>query len=105
MILFLLFLLTFPTNAPFPLVNWLSGLILSLVIRVYHRTTNPVWPIMNAQNGGLNREFLILGFVLSLIAIVRNIFPPPSTGVPMDEKLRSTYARKGGNNGNNGKSG
>ncbi|ODQ65352.1 integral plasma membrane protein [Nadsonia fulvescens var. elongata DSM 6958] len=44
------------------------GLILSSIAKLYLWTNNPVWPIMNESNGGLNKEGLAIGIVGAMLA-------------------------------------
>ncbi|SMR63811.1 unnamed protein product [Zymoseptoria tritici ST99CH_3D1] len=46
---------------------WLIGLLASSVAKFAYQTNNPVWPIMHAENGGLNKT----GLVLFALAIAR----------------------------------
>jgi hypothetical protein len=46
---------------------WLIGLLASSVAKFAYQTNNPIWPIMHAENGGLNKT----GLVLFLLAIAR----------------------------------
>ncbi|KIV96631.1 hypothetical protein PV10_00470 [Exophiala mesophila] len=43
------------------------GLILSSIAKFANQTNNPVWPILNSENGGWNKT----GFVLAVIAVWR----------------------------------
>jgi hypothetical protein len=47
--------------------SFLIGLLMSSVAKFAYQTNNPVWPIMHAENGGLNKT----GVVLFLLAIAR----------------------------------
>ena len=46
---------------------WSAGLILSSIVKFTFWTSNPVWPIMHAPNGGWNK----LGITLAVLAIIR----------------------------------
>ncbi|KAI9597182.1 Frag1/DRAM/Sfk1 family-domain-containing protein [Syncephalis fuscata] len=52
--------------------SWLLGLIASCVAKAAWRTNNPIWPIMNPQNGGWNMTGLLVGVAASTIAIYRD---------------------------------
>jgi len=41
-------------------VTWLLGLLLTLIVRVYGRTTNPLFPIMKRETGGLQEPLLTI---------------------------------------------
>lgn len=43
------------------------GLILSSIAKFANQTNNPVWPILNSENGGWNKT----GFILAVIAVWR----------------------------------
>lgn len=58
-------------NAAFT-VTWLLGLVLSVVIKMGHYSNNPLWPIMNSQNGGHNKLGLILVTVFGMLAPYTN---------------------------------
>ena len=47
---------------------WTIGLILSSVAKFANYTNNPIWPILNAENGGWNK----LGFALAVVAVLRS---------------------------------
>lgn len=44
---------------------WLIGLIASSIAKFAFWTNNPIWPIMHAENGGLNKTGIVL-FILAL---------------------------------------
>ncbi|WPG98132.1 protein cwh43 [Acrodontium crateriforme] len=46
---------------------WVLGLIASSISKFAFQTNNPVWPIMNEDNGGWNKT----GFVLFMLAVAR----------------------------------
>ncbi|KAJ2352734.1 Protein cwh43 [Coemansia sp. RSA 2618] len=48
---------------------WEAGLLVSIAVRMLFQTNNPVWPTMNAANGGWNKTGLLLG-VLALADVV-----------------------------------
>lgn len=47
---------------------WLLGLIASSIAKFANQTNNPLWPIMNDQNGGWNKT----GILLFVLALARN---------------------------------
>ena len=47
---------------------WSIGLIMSSLAKFANRTNNPLWPIVNADNGGWNK----LGFILAVAAVLRS---------------------------------
>ncbi|KAH8819665.1 calcofluor white hypersensitive protein-like protein [Xylogone sp. PMI_703] len=47
---------------------WLIGLLASTVIKFAWQTSNPIWPITHAQNGGWNGT----GLVLAILAVLRS---------------------------------
>ena len=47
---------------------WIIGLIMSSLAKFANRTNNPLWPIVNADNGGWNK----LGFVIAVAAVLRS---------------------------------
>ena len=57
---------------------WSIGLIASSLAKFANYTNNPLWPIVNAENGGWNK----LGFVLAVAAVLRST-------------RRDTYSRGG----------
>ncbi|KAH9822844.1 protein CWH43-like [Teratosphaeria destructans] len=52
---------------------WLIGLIASSIAKFAFWTNNPIWPVMNEQNGGLNKT----GIVLFALAIGRLFLRKP----------------------------
>ncbi|KAI1757708.1 Frag1/DRAM/Sfk1 family protein [Xylaria castorea] len=48
------------------LMAWIAGLVLSATMKFAWRTNNPIWPIMNADNGGYNDLGLGLAVLASL---------------------------------------
>ncbi|KAK5630365.1 hypothetical protein RRF57_006080 [Xylaria bambusicola] len=61
------------------LLAWMVGLALSSAIKFSWRTNNPIWPIMNADNGGHNGFGLVLA-VVSALWFTRRV--PISSEVP-----------------------
>jgi hypothetical protein len=47
---------------------WTIGLIMSSVVKFAYRTSNPIWPISHAANGGMNE----IGLVLAVLAVFRS---------------------------------
>lgn len=47
---------------------WAIGLIMSSVVKFAWKTSNPIWPITHAANGGLNE----LGLFLAVLAVLRS---------------------------------
>ncbi|KAJ1910607.1 Protein cwh43 [Tieghemiomyces parasiticus] len=45
----------------YDVMAWLTGLLLSVVVKAMGRTNNLIWPIMNAETGGWNGVGLVLG--------------------------------------------
>ncbi|KAI1131460.1 Frag1/DRAM/Sfk1 family protein [Nemania abortiva] len=62
------------------LLAWISGLILSSAMKFAWRTNNPIWPIMNANNGGHNGLGLGLA-VLAALWFTRHL--PLTGGTPI----------------------
>lgn len=54
-------------NSSFTL-TWILGLVFSVVIKMGCYSNNPLWPIMNAQNGGHNKLGLLLVTVFGLLS-------------------------------------
>ncbi|KAJ1965960.1 Protein cwh43 [Dipsacomyces acuminosporus] len=48
---------------------WEAGLLLSIAVRMFFQTNNPVWVTMNETNGGWNKTGILLG-VISLLDVV-----------------------------------
>ncbi|KAI0141737.1 Frag1/DRAM/Sfk1 family protein [Xylariaceae sp. FL1272] len=66
------------------ILAWAVGLILSSMVKFTWRTNNPIWPIMNDQNGGHNA----LGLSLALLAtfwFTRRISVKGSTAIQIDK--------------------
>lgn len=53
-------------------VTWLFGLVLSVVIKMGCYSNNPLWPIMNSENGGYNLTGLLLATALGLLSPYTN---------------------------------
>ncbi|KAI9250628.1 Frag1/DRAM/Sfk1 family-domain-containing protein [Sporodiniella umbellata] len=51
---------------------WGLGLILHCVAKMAWFTENPIWPIMNRENGGLNDIGLVLGAIASVDVMLRD---------------------------------
>jgi hypothetical protein len=47
---------------------WAVGLVMSSVVKFAWKTSNPIWPITHAANGGLNE----LGLILAVLAVLRS---------------------------------
>jgi hypothetical protein len=47
---------------------WTIGLVMSGVVKFAWKTSNPIWPISHAANGGLNG----IGLVLAILAVLRS---------------------------------
>ncbi|RWA08210.1 hypothetical protein EKO27_g6884 [Xylaria grammica] len=63
------------------LLAWMAGLALSSAMKFAWRTNNPIWPIMNADNGGYNSFGLGLA-VLATLWFTRHV--PLTGGRPTD---------------------
>ncbi|QLQ82553.1 hypothetical protein HG537_0H03160 [Torulaspora globosa] len=59
------------TNSYFS-TTWLLGLVLSVVIKMGCYSNNPLWPIMNSENGGYNLLGLLLAAVLGMLSPYTN---------------------------------
>ena len=55
---------------------WSIGLIASSVAKFAFWTNNPIWPVMNSQNGGWNK----LGLVIAVLAVLRSTRQTGSSG-------------------------
>lgn len=67
------------------LLAWSIGLILSSIAKFANHTNNPLWPILNAGNGGWNKSGLLLALVAIWLsnhdnAKITPVASPPSTG-------------------------
>lgn len=51
---------------------WCLGLILHNVVKMAWYTENPIWPIMNKENGGMNDIGIILGIIACIEVLVRD---------------------------------
>ncbi|KAI0427168.1 Frag1/DRAM/Sfk1 family protein [Xylaria sp. FL1042] len=63
------------------LLAWITGLVLSSAMKFAWRTNNPIWPIMNADNGGHNGLGLGLA-VLATLWFTRRV--PVTSETPTD---------------------
>ncbi|KAH7155148.1 Frag1/DRAM/Sfk1 family-domain-containing protein [Dactylonectria estremocensis] len=52
------------------ILGWMVGLIMSSAVKYAWWTNNPIWPIMNAENGGWNGTGLFLG-ILAVLRFTR----------------------------------
>lgn len=55
---------------------WAIGLIASSVVKFAWQTSNPIWPISHASNGGWNAT----GFILAVLAVLRSTRKSPASG-------------------------
>ncbi|KAI0104723.1 Frag1/DRAM/Sfk1 family protein [Nemania sp. FL0031] len=69
------------------LLAWISGLILSSAMKFAWRTNNPIWPIMNADNGGHNALGLGLA-ALATLWFTRHL--PLTGGMPIDSRTNGS---------------
>ncbi|QEU58704.1 Cwh43 [Kluyveromyces lactis] len=53
-------------------LTWIMGLILSVVVKMGFFTNNPLWAIMNENNGGLNIPGLVVSTLFALITPFTN---------------------------------
>ncbi|KAI1608642.1 Frag1/DRAM/Sfk1 family-domain-containing protein [Exophiala viscosa] len=70
------------------ILAWTIGLILSSIAKFANHTNNPVWPIMNAENGGWNKT----GLIVAILAVWRSTRPVSVSGgdyVPPNAKKGS----------------
>jgi endonuclease/exonuclease/phosphatase family metal-dependent hydrolase len=58
------------------ILAWSIGLVLSSIAKFANHTNNPVWPIMNSENGGWNKT----GLLLAILAVWRSTRPEITTG-------------------------
>lgn len=58
---------------------WTIGLIMSSVVKFAWRTSNPIWPIVHASNGGQNE----IGLVLAVLAILRSTRSSPGNSTEL----------------------
>lgn len=54
---------------------WTIGLVMSSIVKFAWQTSNPIWPISHAANGGLNG----LGFIFAVLAVLRSTRSAPTT--------------------------
>lgn len=57
-----------PARLESRVLAWSIGLLLSSIAKFANGTNNPIWPILNATNGGWNK----LGFAIGVIAVFRS---------------------------------
>jgi endonuclease/exonuclease/phosphatase family metal-dependent hydrolase len=57
-----------PAKLEARVLAWSVGLIASSISKFAFQTNNPIWPIVNADNGGWNK----LGFGLAVLAVMRS---------------------------------
>ncbi|KAJ1934457.1 Protein cwh43, partial [Linderina macrospora] len=50
---------------------WEAGLLLSIAVRMFFQTNNPVWATMNEVNGGWNKTGIFFGIVALLDVVTR----------------------------------
>ncbi len=55
---------------------WAIGLVASSVVKFAWQTSNPIWPISHASNGGWNAT----GFILAVLAVLRSTRKSPASG-------------------------
>jgi hypothetical protein len=55
---------------------WTIGLVASSVVKFAFQTSNPIWPIMHSENGGLNG----IGLFLAVLAVLRSTRHAPVAG-------------------------
>lgn len=67
---------------------WVIGLIASSVIKFAWQTSNPIWPIVHAQNGGWN----LTGLLIAILAVLRSTRRAPTTS-GTDQSVQ--YSREG----------
>lgn len=66
-----------PSRLQIRILAWCIGLILSSISKFANHTNNPIWPILNADNGGWNKT----GFVLAILAVWRSTRQVNTSGV------------------------
>lgn len=69
------------------IATYLLGLLLSLAIRVLGKSTNPLWPIMNDKNGGLQ----IPGLILAVACILDLLFRSSPQLGPSPKECKSSW--------------
>ena len=67
---------------------WSVGLILSSIAKFANHTNNPIWPIMNAENGGWNK----IGLLIAVVAVLRSTRRVATAG---GDLIPSSPGRKG----------
>ncbi|KAI0878269.1 Frag1/DRAM/Sfk1 family protein [Hypoxylon argillaceum] len=80
---------THEARLEFKLVAWMTGLVLSSAMKFAWGTNNPIWPIMNSDNGGHNSLGLGLA-VLSTLWFTRHL--PFMGGMPIHGKRNGSSA-------------
>ncbi|KAJ5033629.1 uncharacterized protein L3040_008741 [Drepanopeziza brunnea f. sp. 'multigermtubi'] len=58
---------------------WTIGLIASTVVKFAWQTSNPIWPITHAENGGWNG----VGLILAILAVIRSTRQTPAAGTDL----------------------
>lgn len=58
------------------ILAWGIGLIMSTIAKFAFKTNNPLWPIMDAENGGWNKT----GLLLAVFAVLRSQRRPSTSG-------------------------
>ena len=58
------------------ILAWAIGFVLSNLAKFANHTNNPVWPILNSENGGWNKT----GLVVAILAVWRSTRPATSGG-------------------------
>lgn len=64
---------------------WTIGLITHSVIKFAWRTSNPIWPISNSSNGGLNG----VGLILAVLAVIRSTRTKPISNKTENKNLEN----------------
>jgi hypothetical protein len=62
-----------PSRLESKILAWIIGLLASSVVKFANYTSNPIWPISNAANGGWNG----VGLILAVLAILRSTRKSP----------------------------
>ncbi|KAI1171524.1 Frag1/DRAM/Sfk1 family protein [Nemania sp. FL0916] len=78
----------------YKLLAWAVGLVLSCAMKFAWRTNNPIWPIMNADNGGHNGLGLGLA-VLATLRFTRHAHPTGKASTARTESGSSLLAALG----------
>ncbi|RFU30865.1 hypothetical protein B7463_g5490, partial [Scytalidium lignicola] len=76
-----------PGRLEIKILAWTTGLLASTVIKFAWQTSNPIWPITHAENGGWNTT----GLILAILAVLRS-----TRRTPMTRTDRSIQASKQG---------